>query len=256
MTSRMAVVGTCEGTNQIRRPQIAREDVERTFGSGLLMISPMKSLASPFLRSFATFGSAGPIDAHISYCPPCLTASDGSSRALPCPSSVGSTIALNGPFCVRLAIRRSRSFSCEVTTGLDRDVSGLENTAGTAERCERIRVDVKGFLVRSVCRTSGKPALVSRLESPELVHTSLVTDRVYEEKLRIGFSLQRRSVKTLRSPSFYVTFDSRTPISVPLRVAPLVSLLPPRYRRSSSTPSCLFVKVDFAERVHQQRRAG
>jgi hypothetical protein len=200
MTSRRAVVGACMWVSQIRRPQIARENVERTFRSGLLIISPMKSFASSFLRTFATFGSAGPAFVHMSYCPLCFTASDGSSRALPCPSSVGSIIVLNGPFCVRFAIRSSRTFSCEVTTGLGRDVSGLENTAGTAERCDRIRVDVRGFFVLSVRRTCGKPALVSKLESAELVHTFLVTDRVYEEKLRIRFILQRPSVKTLRSP--------------------------------------------------------
>lgn len=134
-------------------------NVERTFRSGLLIISPMKSFASSFLRTFATFRSGGPDSAHMLYRPLCFTAPDGSSRALPCPGSVGSITALNGPLCVRFAIRRSRSFSCEVTTGLDRDISGLENTAGTAERCERTRVDVRGFFVLSVCRTSGKSAL-------------------------------------------------------------------------------------------------
>ena len=153
------------------------------------MISPIKSFASSFFRTFATFGSAGPASTHMSYCPLCFTASDGSSRALPCPASVGSTTALNGPFCGRFAIRRSRSFSFEVTTGLDRGVSGLENTAGTAERCERIRVEVSGFFVFSVCRTGGNRALVARLETPEFVHTFCVTNRVYEEKLRIWFIL-------------------------------------------------------------------
>ena len=179
---------------------MVREHVERTFGSGLLIISLMKSFVSSFLRIFATFGSVGPASAHISYCPLVFTASDDSSRALPCPGSVGSTTALNGPFCLRFAIRRSRSFSREVTRGLDRDVSGLENTAGTAERCERIRVEVSGFFVLSVCRTGRKRALVSKVESPESVHTFLVTDCVYEEKLRIWFILQRPSVKSLRLP--------------------------------------------------------
>ncbi len=163
MTSRMAVVGACEWVNQIRgHPIVEDYNVERTFRSGLLIISPMKSFASSFLRTFATFRSGGPDSPHMSYRPLCLTAPDGSSRALPCPGSVGSMIALNGPLCVRFAIRRSRSFSCEVTTGLDRDISGLENTAGTAERCERTRVDVRGFFVLSVRRTSGKSALVSK----------------------------------------------------------------------------------------------
>ena len=177
-----------------------RENVERTFRSGLLIISPMKSIASSFLRAFTTFRSAGPASAHMLYRPLRLTASDGSSRALPCPGSVGSMTVFNGPFCVRFAIRRSRSFSCEVTTGLDRDVSGLENTAGTAERCERIRVDVRGFFVLSVLRTSRKPGLVSKNGKYRAVHTFLVTDRVYNEKLRIRFILQRSSVKILRSP--------------------------------------------------------
>ena len=163
MASRVAVVGTCEWVNQIRGHPIDRDyNVELTFRSGLLIISPMKSFASSFLRTCATFRSVGPDSAHMLYFPLCFTAPDGSSKALPCPGSVGSMTALNGPLCVRFAIRRSRSFSCEVTTGLDRDISGLENTAGTAERCERMRVDVRGFFVLSVRRTSRKPVLVSK----------------------------------------------------------------------------------------------
>ena len=163
MASRVAVVGACEWLNQSRRRPIARDyNVELTFRSGLFIISPMKSFASSFLRTFATFRSAGPDSVHMSYFPLCLTAPDGSSRALPCPGSVGSMTALNGPLCVRFAIRRSRSFSWEVTIGLDLDISGLENTAGTAERCERTRVDVRGFFVLRVLRTSGKSALVSK----------------------------------------------------------------------------------------------
>jgi len=147
---------------------MVRENAGRTFGSGLLINSPIKSFASSLLRIFATFGSVGPAPAHISYCPLCFTASDDSSRALPCPGSVWSTIALNGPFRLRFAIRRSRSFSREVTTGLDRDTSCLENTAGTAERCERISVEVNGFFALSVRRTGGKRALVSKLKVQSL----------------------------------------------------------------------------------------
>jgi hypothetical protein len=255
MPSRRAVVGACGWANQIEGSKLegGEENEKRTFGSGLSMISPMKSFASSFLRTFATFGSAGP---HMSYCPLCFTASDGSSRALPCPVSVGSIIALNGPFCLRFAIRRSRSFSFEVTTGLGRDVSGFENTAGTAERCERIRVEVRSFFVLSVCRTDGNRVLISKLEGPDFVHTFLITDSVYEEKLRVWFILQRPSAKAQIPVLFTVRSTDRTPVSVPLRVALLASLLPRRYRHSSSTLSCLFVKVGLAGTVHQQRRAG
>lgn len=67
---------------------------------------------------------------HMSYCPLFLTASVTSSRALPAPGCVGSTILFSGPLRSFRAILSSRSFSRELT----RDLRGRAWTAGTAER--------------------------------------------------------------------------------------------------------------------------
>lgn len=75
---------------------------------------------------------------HMSYCPLFLTASVTSSRALPAPGCVGSTILFSGPLRSFRAIRSSRSFSRELT----RDLRGRAWTAGTAERREIIWCDI------------------------------------------------------------------------------------------------------------------
>lgn len=61
--------------------------------------------------------------------------------ALPAPNSVGSVMALNGPFRGRFAIRNSLSLSAREIFGPDGFVA-RDTTAGTADRCDRILVDV------------------------------------------------------------------------------------------------------------------
>jgi hypothetical protein len=60
---------------------------------------------------------------------------------LPAPNSVGSMMAFNGPFRGRFAIRNSLSLSAREIFALDGFVA-RDTTAGTADRFERILVDV------------------------------------------------------------------------------------------------------------------
>lgn len=78
---------------------------------------------------------------HRLWPPLCLTAYETSMAALPAPNSVGSMMALNGPFRGRFAIRNSLSLSAREIFALDGFVA-RDTTAGTADRCERILVDV------------------------------------------------------------------------------------------------------------------
>jgi hypothetical protein len=87
--------------------------------------------------------SSWPVDPQTSYCPLCLTASLTSASALPSPPLLGSTTLLNGPFLGRFPIRSNLSFSsCDNVCLRFVDAEGREKTAGTADRWERILVDV------------------------------------------------------------------------------------------------------------------
>jgi hypothetical protein len=71
-----------------------------------------------------------------------LTASLNSKVALPAPNSVGSTTELKGPFRGRLLILSSRFLSSELSGDFRFWAVVRETTAGTAERCANIFVDV------------------------------------------------------------------------------------------------------------------
>jgi len=62
-------------------------------------------------------------------------------EALPAPNSVGSMIALKGPFRGFFAMRNRRSLSAGVSLCLDGFVA-CDMTAGTADRCEIILLDM------------------------------------------------------------------------------------------------------------------
>ena len=84
---------------------------------------------------------------HTSYRPLCFAASLSSSKALPAPTSVVSMTALNGPFRGRLPIRKSLSLSsCVNLFRLTVAAVARDTTAGTADRCARILVDVRAAL--------------------------------------------------------------------------------------------------------------
>ena len=79
--------------------------------------------------------------AHRSCVPLLLTALVMSMGALPAPNSVGSMIALKGPLRGFFAMRNRRSLSADVSLCLD-DFIACDTTAGTAERCEIILLDI------------------------------------------------------------------------------------------------------------------